>query len=52
MSDTEKMQEWETRMRQAHNKLELIIGKQRRGPIGTAHLSVALKFNRVWGAED
>lgn len=52
MNDIEKMQEWETRMRQSRNKLELIIGKQRRGPIGTAHLNVALKFNRVWGTQE
>ena len=51
-NDIAKMQEWETRMRQTRDKLELIIGKQRRGPIGTAHLKAALKFNRVWEAED
>lgn len=48
-SHMEKLDEWQRRMDQARNKLELIVGKQRRGPIGTAHLNAALKFNRIWG---
>ena len=45
----EKMEQWQRRLDDAHNKLELIVGKQRRGAIGTAHLNAALKFNRIWG---
>lgn len=50
--DMEKMMAWESRMKQSQGKLELIVGKQRRGPIGTAHLNAALKFNRIWGFDD
>lgn len=48
-ANIEKMEQWQNRLNAAHNKLELIIGKQRRGAIGTAHLNAALKFNRIWG---
>lgn len=46
--DVEAFQEWEDRLDRSKGKLELIVGKQRRGPIGTAHLRCALKFNRIW----
>lgn len=48
-SDLEAYADWEAAMSKASGALELIVAKQRRGPIGTAHLRCALEFNRVWG---
>lgn len=36
------------RLQSARNRLELIVAKQRRGPIGTAQLFFAPAFNRIW----
>lgn len=49
LSDADAYADWEAEMSRAKNCLELIVAKQRRGPIGTAHLKCALEFNRVWG---
>jgi len=46
--DDAKLEEWVKRIDRAHNRIELIVAKQRRGPIGTAGLNCALKFNRIW----
>ncbi|WP_273280924.1 replicative DNA helicase [Pseudooceanicola atlanticus] len=40
--------DWQQRMQQAHNRLEVIVAKNRSGPIGTARLHAALEYNRIW----
>lgn len=40
--------ERDDRLAVARNRLELIVAKQRRGPIGTAGLFFAPAFNRIW----
>ncbi|MDF1872116.1 replicative DNA helicase [Vannielia sp.] len=56
----DKMAEWQERMSRLHGKAEVVIGKQRHGPIGTVELSFEAQFTRFgnlvqhWqqGAED
>lgn len=48
--DLDAMADWQDRMDKARGRLELIVGKNRRGPIGTAHLNCALAYNRIWEA--
>ncbi|MEM6738748.1 MAG: replicative DNA helicase [Pseudomonadota bacterium] len=42
----EKIAEWQARMESAHGKAEVIIGKQRHGPIGSIELSFEGQFTR------
>jgi replicative DNA helicase len=44
--ELEKMAQWQTLMESVHGKAEVIIGKQRHGPIGAIELSFEGRFTR------
>lgn len=50
MSDAE-LEAYESRLRAAHNRLEIIVAKQRQGPVGTAKVFCNVAFNRIWEAD-
>ena len=49
--ELEKMAKWQEIMEQVHGKAEVIIGKQRHGPIGTVELSFEGRFTRFGNLE-
>lgn len=49
--DLDKMAAWQQMMEACHGKAEVIIGKQRHGPIGTVELSFEGRFTRFGNLE-
>lgn len=50
--DLESQADWHAALDRSRNRLEIIVAKQRQGPIGTAHVMCDVACNRVWDALD
>lgn len=52
--DVAAMEEWQSKMDKVHGKAEVIIGKQRHGPIGTVELSFNANLTKFgnWAKEE
>ncbi len=50
-TDLDAMAKWQAVMEQVHGKAEVIIGKQRHGPIGTVELAFEGRFTRFSNLE-
>jgi len=48
--DLDAFAAWQSAMERAHNKLEIIVAKQRQGPVGTANVYCNVALNRIWEA--
>lgn len=48
IADQEDHAAWQDACRAAHNKLEIIVAKQRQGEIATAHMMFNPAINRIW----
>lgn len=48
--DMDALADWHTAMECSHNRLELIVAKQRQGNIGTAHVMFNPAINKIWEA--
>ncbi|MEB3419926.1 replicative DNA helicase [Salipiger marinus] len=46
--DVADLEAYEAAMRAARNRLEIIVAKQRQGPIGTANVLCNVALNRIW----
>ena len=46
--DIEKLDRWQRALDLARNRLEIIVAKQRQGPIGTANVMCNVALNRIW----
>lgn len=47
-ADLERHERWAQAMERSRNRLELIVAKNRGGPIGTAHVMFNPALNKVW----
>ncbi|PWE48465.1 replicative DNA helicase [Thioclava sp. NG1] len=46
--DEDKLELWQRAMEKAHNRLEIIVAKQRQGDIGTARVRCNVALNLIW----
>lgn len=47
-ADVEDIESWRSAFERSRNRLELIVAKQRQGPIGTAHVRFNPALNYIW----
>ena len=51
MGEADKYAKWQEKMDRAHNRSEVVIGKQRHGPIGIVDLSFDANLTRFGDTE-